>query len=212
MERLNLSSTEARTRIKEEINERVARVQSGLGLEKTRPLIGYLLPCVIDNNGLTAVSVIKIHSITNAQTNRTLYERTLDQIRVLDPSNSQEGEPLYYAVVKYWPNKVELFLWPRPQVAYPLQIDGLAVTVALSGDSDVPGLPEDFHDAIIFGVLADEYERLDRMEMCEQQEGKFEKRIGDLRYYISKSAYLARHQGSNTADENPYDRLSRWTQ
>lgn len=191
MGRLNLTTTAARTRIKEYLNERLRRVATSTNVGRVR--YGSVSTNTTDNaETITPTGVIKMRTVSIPTQNRILDERTTDQIRTYDADRSHEGVPRYYAVQKINATTLQLLLWPKPDAAYAVVTEGMLTGTDLSSDSDVPGLPEDFHDLLIFGALADEYPHLEKTELALLNEQKFERRLSDLKYFISKSTYLRR--------------------
>jgi hypothetical protein len=69
------------------------------------------------------------------------------------------------------------------------------VNLSTLAGHNAPDFPESFHDILIFGAMADEYKRLEKMPFAQDAELNFEKRLSDLRMWIAKSAYLDIVQG-----------------
>lgn len=200
LNRLRLTSTTARTRVKARINERIRAAQASVGLGKLRR--GTVsVNTASGNPALTTTGLVKVFTVVIPAEARVLTERSLDFLRNLDPNNDNTGVPLYYAVKAVTATAVTLQLYPIPNAIYAVQIDGLLVGSDLSADADVPGMPEDFHDLIIDGVLADEFaDQEDKGELVGYHEAKHEKRLRDLRYFLAKSAYLHTRQDGNATD------------
>ena len=93
---------------------------------------------------------------------------------------------------------------PVPSGVETLSADGLASSATLSG-SDVPAFAADFHDALIFGALADENEKLEKPSLSAANEARYAERVNDLKYFIATSAYLVRQQngGGRSPRWNP---------
>lgn len=194
MDRLNLSSDTARDRIKDFINERVRAAQTSTSLGRVRKTT-VTANTVATEPTVTPTGIVKVTTIVIPTLNRPLGERTLDQLRNFDSMNQWSGSPELYAVEKITATGVILRLQPIPDAVYALQIDGIATGTDLVGDSDVPGFPEDFHDAFVFGAMADELDHLEKSDLSLKQEAKSERRIKEARYFIQKSIYL--HRGQN---------------
>jgi hypothetical protein len=197
MDRLNLSTDAARARLSSFLNERLRNVQTSCNLGRTRrgTVEEDTTP---DDTDLVVTSAIKPFTISMADNRPALREVTVDQIRNLLPTQAA-GRPTHYAVKSFQAGGFTLELYPKPEAVYTLVIDGLLAGADLVDDTDVPGFPEDFHDILIFGAMADEYDHFDKPEQAMKQESKFEKRLRDLRYFLAKSTYLTRIQGgSNT--------------
>lgn len=196
MSRLNLTETAARDRIKNFINERYRRLASSISLGPVR------FTTVSQNTAAgteqySPTGLIKVQTITYTAGNKVLDEMTLDQIRNIDADGSEEGSPERFAVVKYPASSVTIHIHPKPDAIYTLKIDGIATGIDLSANGDIPAFPEDFHDVLEFGAMADELEKMEKYKMAEKYERAYESRLMDLRYFIAKTAYL--DQSANDA-------------
>lgn len=89
-----------------------------------------------------------------------------------------------------------IILWPTPGGIYNYLIDGQRAVTDFAQDTDVPLLPEDFHDLMVLGPLMDEYQRLKDDRYAEAR-NEFEGgprdnrkggRIGDLLYFLAETA------------------------
>jgi hypothetical protein len=155
--------------------------------------------------------LLKVNTVTIPLQNRVLEERTMAYIRMMDPANSASGAPLLYAVEKIGATTSTLHFYPKPDAIYAVQIDGLLVGTDLTADADVPGIPEDFHDILIDGVLADEYGDMeDQQASMVKSENAYTLRLRELRYFISKSAWLSRRQGGESDYPSWLLNLGRW--
>lgn len=200
MARLNLTSTTARTRIKEFINERLRRVATSTNVGRVR-WGSVSINTVANVNTITTTGLVRAFAVSIPARNRTLEERTTDQLREYDADVSQNGVPRFFAVRKVNATTVELQLFPKPDAVYAVVIEGVLTGTDLSANGDVPGLPEDFHDILIFGALADELPHLQRSDEALEFERRFEKRLSELRYYIACRRYARVDEG---------DPLSNW--
>ena len=81
--------------------------------------------------------------------------------------------------------------WAAP---FTLYADALSTVTTLSG-SQKPDFPESFHDILIYGAMADEYFKMEKPQMAQMFDQKFEQRLSDLRGFIAKTAYLDQYQG-----------------
>lgn len=189
MARGNRSSTEARARIKDFINERLRAVQTSVGLGRTRQGI-VSVNTTSGTATVTTTGLVKVQSVTLPALNRVLEQvETLD-IRRFDSDASTSAAPAYFAVNKFNATTVSLTLWPKPDATYALSIEGVLVGTDLSANSDVPGLPEDFHDILVFGALADEHYHDGDTKTGDRMESKFEARKRELRYFVNKTAAM----------------------
>lgn len=195
MDRLGLSSDESRARIRRFINQRLRRLVTSLGLGRLR-LSVVSFATVNGTKTYTPSTLIKPYTIRYAAGNKVLEEMSLDQMRLLDPDESRTGAPEGYAVQSYGATSVTLRLFPIPDAAYTLSVDGLVTGTDLAADADVPAIPEDFHDCLIFGAEADELEKMEKYKMAAKKEAAYEQRKRELRFFLAKSAYLGLQAGT----------------
>ncbi len=190
MTKLNLTSTDARTRIKTEINLRYREVQSGVNLAATRR--GVVSFTTASGSSTTTQSgVAKVLSVFDpVYLMRPLREISLNTIRSMDAPSLIQGTPYEFVVENFVNNSVTLRLFPQPQVVYALQADVLLAGTDMSSDSDEPAFPNDFHDILVHGVVADELLKLEKYRESQVFEQKFEKRLSELRYEIRKAAWI----------------------
>lgn len=204
MTRRGLTSADARARVKEFISERYRRVRSSIGLGKTRRS-STTKALVAGTNSYSLTSTAKVLTVYDDTNRKTLREITMDQIRALDPGLEQESSsPDFYAIESVGASSVGIFIWPTPTDTQTLSIDILSLVTELSADGDIPVFPEDFHDVLVYGALADEYAHAEKAPLKRQYEDDFKERMRDLRFFIAKSRWLALHQG---ATDLQYSRL-----
>lgn len=196
MGRLNLTTSESRTRIKGFLNERYRRLQTSIGLGQVRRT-QISLATVVGQFEYPITTLIKVITVTYPTGNRVIGELSLDQIRRMDPDGGQTGVPQAYAVTKYAADSVTIYVWPKPDAIYTLQIDGLARGTDMTADADLPAFPEDFHDYLVFAGCADELEKMEKGEASARMEIRAKQRSEDLRYFLAKSAYLSIQQSDN---------------
>jgi hypothetical protein len=188
MDRLNLSSDVARARLTSFVNERTRKIQTSCSLSRVR--LGTVTAITTSGtNTLVPSGIIKPITVFDVLGNRALGEQTLDQLRNMDPNTSWSGRPSVYAVRNYGAADFTLQLAPMPDDAYELTIDGVLLGGDMVDETEIPGFPEDFHDALVFGTMADEYYHFDKPDHAQVQEQKYEERVRALRYFMSKSAY-----------------------
>ena len=197
MARFNLTSDDARDRIKNHINERLRRAQTSCSMGRVRR--GTVITNTVDGvNTITPIGVIK-HITTSIPAQRViLVERSPDQLRNLDIGNEQTGVPRKFAITNIHPDGFTMQLSPVPGDVYAVHIDGILVGGDMVEDEEIPGLPEDFHDLLVFGALADEYDKTDD-DQSEKFKREYKDRLKDLRYFVAKAVYLRRVQGGGTA-------------
>lgn len=95
---------------------------------------------------------------------------------VLDPEDDDEGTPWYYRVRA---STIEVF--PLPTQDTVLDVDYFSGFTALSGNSDEPSFPEQFHTVLIFGALAYAYEDDGNFDAATVQKQRYEAKLQEMR-------------------------------
>jgi hypothetical protein len=130
-------------------------------------------------------------TVETQQIQRILNERSFDEIRYMP---LQPDPPQNWAVQLMGASTVTLFLDSTPSTAYNLNADVEVNITDLSGTNE-PAFGQDFHDILIKGGLADELYKMEKYDLSDVQEKRFEKRLGELRLFIAKSGGLDFYQG-----------------
>jgi hypothetical protein len=195
-ERLNLTSSEAAARIGRRINDRYRRVTSSVGLSTSRRTTDSQ-STVIGNQRLTfALEKLEVvYTVVNGK-RRVLDEISYDEWRNLDTYRPATGSAYIYAIETSGASTVTIVLDYTPDAIEVFKADGLGPAAVLSGTA-VPAFAADFHDALVFGGMADEYRKLENFKAASEMEALFEGRVSELRYFIAKSIYLQPHQGGS---------------
>lgn len=196
MSRLNLTTTEARTRIKAFINQRYRSLQTSIGLGQVR-FGSSTFPTVGGTNSYSPTNLIKPMTLRIASVNVVLDERTMDQLRLMDPDLNQTGTPYFYAISNYGASTCTLFLWPTPDIVYTVAYDGIVRGTEMVADGDIPVFPEDFHDILTLMASADELLHKEKPALSDKMEQKGIDRTKELRYFLAKSGYLGLSQGDS---------------
>jgi len=198
-DRLNLTSDAAITRIGRSINEAYKEILGGVGLDQR----------LVRQNGVTATTTIgqrtltfgpatpveKILAVYNTAFTPPLImlEVSVDTIRqepvVTDP-------PSEYAVFQYAQKQATILLNTVPATAFTLTADVLTLAPVLAGLLS-PVFPDEFHNALVYHALAVEYDKMEKTQIADKMERRYETRKSDLRYYFFKSAYNDIVQGRN---------------
>jgi hypothetical protein len=209
-DRLNLTSTQALTRITDSANIGYRKAASSCGIKLIERTIGVAATTVIGNQSLTFSAATTTPS-TNVQKILSLYNTAFTPIMVLDEVSfdtlrnelPQTDPPAEYAMQSSTSNSVTVFLNSIPATNYALTIDCMANLSTLSGTM-VPALPEDFHDMLVDYALAIELHKMEKPELAvvhmsgsTDNPGLFEQRLSELRYYYACSAYNDIYQGKN---------------
>lgn len=191
-DRLNLTATASLTRIGRSINERYKWMVSSMGLDTVQTQLGITATTTIGSRELT-FTCEKLLSVYNTTFDpaQVLDEASVDELR----NEVQGTDPAQrYAVLRMGASTVTIFLDSTPTTQYVLTADALVNVSTLSG-TNVPAFPEDFHNILVYGGMATELEKMEKYDMAKIQEGRFQQRLGELRLYIAKSAYLEIYQG-----------------
>jgi hypothetical protein len=206
MDRLNLSSDDARARLKDMINERVRKTQTSCKLGPVRrALITFNTAIGVSDYALEDfadedLKIILPQTIRIPSLNRVLGSASVDSQRVIDPGENFTGAPTTYSIYTVNADSMTIKLSPTPDAAYTMAVDGIRNGVDLIDDDDEPAIPEDFHDALLYGVAADENAHWDKAANDNYFEKKYEKRCGEMRYFISRQIYLHRIQNGMSFD------------
>lgn len=202
MDRLNLSSSEATTRISKRVNARYKRATSSIGLVTTR-FAQVQSNATIGNRIITFQGIEKILAVIDKSSgvDIPLSQITLDEMHI---TPIRDEPPRKFAVQRNHANTVDILLDLTPTTAFLLYADGQSNEATLVG-AQQPDFPESFHDILVFGALADEYRKLEKFPLAKDMEGEYEKRLSDLRMWIAKSAALDIYAGRYTG------KSFRWT-
>lgn len=185
LDRLNLTSTTATTRVGRAINRKYRLVTSAIGLEISRRAT-VQATCTIGVSTLEFTNVEKIINVFNRAV--TPYLRltplTIDELRDLQPYPGN-NKPTNYAVIAHTDDSVTIEINRIPQTAIVLYADVHQAVADLSGSQE-PAFPESFHEVLIEGVLADEYMKLEKPALAQVSDQRKEKILSDLRLWVAK--------------------------
>lgn len=188
---LNLTSAAAIARIGVSINERYKRLASSIGLQTTVRTTA-TANTVVGNRSVT-FSGEKIYAVYDASVSpvRVLQEISFDEMRnqVIETDPPDE-----YAIQLMGATTVTIYLDCVPATIYALTADVDMNLATLSG-SQVPAFAEDYHDALIMGAMATEYEKMEKPDLAKTKEKQYEERLGQLRLFIALSANKQLYQG-----------------
>lgn len=198
MDRLNLTSSEASDRIGRAINNRYRRVTSSIGMELTRR-VTVSNTATIGNRTITFEGVEKLINVTDrSDTPYIILDEVTNDEMIKLPIRSDP--PRNYAIVRYYSNAVDIYLDSIPATAFTLYADAHNEVINLAGD-DEPEFSESFHDVLIFGAMAEEYRRMEKIDYARDSEQDYERRLSDLRMWLAKSAYLDLYQGKTNSED-----------
>lgn len=195
-EELNLTSPTALARIGRNINKRHRKICASLGLEMTSPGV-VKATTTIGNRFLVFNGALKVQAVFDPSVSPV---RVLDQILFDEMRNSSIGtDPAQvWALYQVAATSVTVMLDCIPASAYELDADALVTTATLSGDM-TPSFNEDFHDVLMCGPMAIELRKMEKYAEADEQEAIETTRMGELRLFYAKSAYLQLHQGKSAA-------------
>lgn len=203
--RLNLTSDDAINRIGRAVNERYKWALSSIGMQTSRRET-VTSPTIIGQETLvfpnpltpTAPGVEKLYSVFNAAVTpkEFLDLYSVEELRTqigtsTDPTHS-------YAIWRVGPSSVTILLGSIPTTVYTLSAD-VEENLSTLSNADVPDFPEDFHHILLYGAMATELEKLEKYDLADRQEKRFNDRLSDLRMYIIKSGFLDINQGKTQA-------------
>lgn len=191
-ERLNLTSDEARSRVGRHLNNRYRRVTSGIGLESSRRT-EVDATATIGETTLTFEGIEKILAVIDRSSGKDIVLEEVTPYEIVE--RPLRGEPpRLFAVTNMHPDSIDIQVDCEATTAYTLYAKGITSNSTMSG-SDIPDFPESFHDLLVFGAMADEYRKMEKVELARDAEADFERRVSDLRMFIAKSAYMDLTQG-----------------
>jgi len=195
LDRLNLTSDSARTRIEREVNRYYRRVRTSIGLPELSREKGVSATTVVGSANVTFSAVQKVLHVYDDSSGRvrSLTEKTFAEMREVTPA---EGTPTEWSHESSDDSTVTILLNTLIPATGPteLKADVISTRVDLAS-GDTPAFPEDFHDILIEGVLADEYRKREKTELANISKNEFETRLSDLRMWVAKSQYLDIRQG-----------------
>lgn len=203
MDRLNLTSTEAETRIGRRVNRVYRKVLGSIGVRTvSMRVFGIDADTEI---GAQEVAFEGMHRITRvydaSQTpRRDLDEVSIDELRETDAVESDT--PTKWALVSASDGSVTIMLNKIPETSFTLTADGFGTTGDLSSD-DEPSFPEIYHDVLVDGVLKDEYRKLEKTQLAADSRTDHENMLSDLRMWGASQAYLKIRQGERSKTRSP---------
>lgn len=193
-DRLNYSSDDAKARVGRAINSRYRRVTSSIGLIDSRRT-QVSKAATVGNQLLVFSGIEKVNAVIDKSSGTDVV---LEEITVDEMHNRSIGDlPHAYAIYSVTSTTVTIKLDCIPTTTFTLYADGLITVTTLNG-SQAPAFSESFHDVLIYGAMADEYRKMEKVELAHDAETDFEHRLSDLRMFLAKSAYLDIYQSKNS--------------
>lgn len=189
MDRLNLSSTDASTRIGRAINRKYRLVTSSIGMQLSRrTTISKVV--TVSGSSVTFTNTEKVIEVSNRNVSpyKTLTELTLEELREQQPYTDSDS-PTQYAIKSHAADSVTIELNRIPETAYTLTADVHQAVADLSGTNE-PAFPESFHDILIEGVMSDELRKMEKPQLAQIAQNEYQRILSDLRMWIAKSNYF----------------------
>lgn len=198
MERLNLTSDEAATRVGKRVNSCYKRATSSIGLKTTRYIEDIPATAAIGSRLLTFSGIEKILTVIDRSSG---VDVPLDQITTdeMHLASTKQEPPKQFCIYNLGPRSVQIKVDGEAESAYVLYADGSVSLATLVGNEE-PAFPESFHDILVFGALDDEYRKLEKFDLADKMEKKYEGRLSDLRMWIATSSWQDIYQGKTAAD------------
>ena len=192
---LNLTSSEATTRIGRLVNIRYRRLVSSLNLDTSTRTASTVNPSV-SSNEITLSSYNKVTRVADVSDGNVtvLKEVSWDELR--ETTLTASDSPTMWAVKTVGADSVVIAFDVTFQTTDPdIRVDGYATVSTISGSTE-PVFPETFHDILIMGVVADELMKMEKKSLSEKWERDYNRRMSELRMYLLKSRYIDRRQGA----------------
>lgn len=195
MERLNLTSQEARERIGRRVNAKYKIVTSSINLVTSRRVelevvvnsasLGSILP------DLVVTGVEKIIRIANEGSSTPLDHVSFGEIKSRAVGSAK---PTAYADKRMGSGEVTITLNSYTTAPFDLEIEGYEIADKLADDAE-PSFSSDYHDVLSEGVMEDELRKMEKPQLAELANRTYLQRLSDLKMFIAKSGYQDIEQG-----------------
>lgn len=175
------------------VNRRYKRVSASIGMRDSRRVI-LEFDVELGSRTQTVTGIEKIIGITdNTDTvPRPLGEVTYEQmVQTILRTDRVES----YAIVRHGARQVSFLMDFEPLVDLTLDVEAEEIATSLADDME-PSFPESFHDVLVFGALADEYRKSDKIAQARDAELDFQRVLGELRLKLACSAFRDIQQGA----------------
>lgn len=207
MDRLNLTSEDAESRIVKRVQDRYRRVTSSNGLVTSRRVSRTY---VIDPDVVTILpdfriegmnKVLRIVRVVGTASRALVDELSYDDVT---SRNLSAGTPNNWGVKFIGGSYVIITFDRTAEESFTIEVEGVANLGVLSAN-DEPMFPEDFHDILVEGAMSDELRKLEKADLAGIAENNYKERLSDLKMFIAKSGYLTMYQGkSKTVALRPF--------
>lgn len=192
--RLNLTSSEATTRVGGLVNRLYKQVTTAIGMQFSRRHLDFSANTSEGSATLTFTSCEKLTRVWDPTggTKRFLRQVTLDELRDLNLAASDT--PTRWAELSVTATSVTIQLDTVAQSVKAYSADGYGTAATLDGTME-PAFPESFHDILVEGVLVPEYRKAGKRDDARDSQALYDGRLSDLRMWYTKSGYLKTRQG-----------------
>jgi hypothetical protein len=198
MDRLNLTSSDAQTRIGIVVNDVYRKVTSSIGINASRRQETTVTPSnpgTLPDVTIGFEGVYRVQLVVSGSDPILLEELTYDDLTEKAVAAGQS--PRFWAVKNVTSESTIITLDAYPTTSFSLKVEGIVYTADLSGTME-PLIPESFHDVIVEGAMFEELRKMTKPELAAMSEQKYQERLSDLRMFLAKSAYLDITQGRKT--------------
>lgn len=194
--RLDLTTADAIARVGLRVNRRYRRVTTSIGMVSTRR-VSNAFAVTIGMRVQVITNVEKIFAIQNADISNSppLREMLYEEMLMTIPTT---GAPRAWAVRRVGASTVTVVFDSTFATATNLTIDGEETASTLSG-SQIPAFPESFHDLLVFGAVADELRKKEKIALARDADLEYERILGELRLHIAISGFGDVVQGKQNA-------------
>lgn len=181
MNRLNLSSSTATTRVNLEIQERYNWVLGAVGLATSTK--GTATASTVGGTRTVAFTLQRLDQLYVTTGLVALDQVSLDEMLRLPTASSNPAVGTKYAILTATGPTVTVLLENTPSSIVSLTAYGLTPQSDLSS-STVPAFPAIFHDALVYGTCAIELRKMEKLELANANEEIFKMRVGQLAAFL----------------------------
>lgn len=198
--RVNVTQASGITRIGTHVNRRYRRVTSSIGLIDFRRT-QILFPVTTLTRTQTITGIEKVISVVNASVSNgtPLDEITYEEMLEVVPTT---GGPSCYAVKRLGASSVVLVFDSTFAAATNLSVEGEEIASTLSG-SQIPAFSESYHDVLVFGALADEQRKMEKISLARDSDMEYERILSEMRLHIAVSGFKDVVQGKRNIAHIP---------
>jgi hypothetical protein len=192
---LNLTSTEAITRVGRRVNRRYRRVVMASGLREVARRANISFAVTASTRLQTIPECEKVLSIFDNTDSlpREIHEITYAEMQAIFP---QTGIPYRWAVKRQGSRTVTLQFDSTMTAGRTLTIEVLELGATLSGSME-PAFPESMHDVLVYGALADELRKKEKTVLARDAEAEYERFLSEIKLFVAVSGYKDVQSGRN---------------